>query len=318
MDPNQNQTPAPVPDAQPPAAPDNNQPAAPNTDDWSAAVKDFVTEKGSKITIPGEGEKVEDPNKPAPVGDKPDAGTGSDGDQGTKSETPPANDDDNQQSQTESAVRDARQVQREIKEDREAVLADVRKELFSDIPEQLEDADGDPIRTIEDVEKRLNPRTGKNFTEDEAGVWLLAATQHLAKQREDATKEADRITEVNLTIKDQADAIRQKYGEVLKANPNNIRETLAAAFNRTLVLKNDIIVDTPVSLKELYETALAPYAAVAEQLAASTAAAAEAKKEVVKVQDRSDRQDIYGGGNSNVEDPEEAGWSRAAKELYEN
>lgn len=316
MDPNQNQPPAPAPDAQQPTTPVDNQPAA--ADDWSNAVKDFIQDKGEKVTIPGEGKVVDDPNKPAPTGDKPDTATGSDGDQGKKPETPSADDNNNKQSETDSSVRDARQVQREIKEDREAVLADVRKELFSDIPEQLEDADGDPIRTIEDVQKRLNPRTGKVFTEDEAGVWLLAATQNLAKQREDANSEADRITEVNLAIKDQADAIKQKYGEILKANPNGIREKLAAAFDRTLVLKNDVIVDTPVSLEELYETALAPYAAVAEQLAESTATAAEAKKEVVKVQDRSDRQDIYGGGNSNVEDPEEAGWSRAAKDFYEN
>lgn len=225
-------------------------------------------------------------------------------------------------------VRDARSVQRALAADEKTVKKEIREKMFDDVKESLTDADGDPIRTIEDVQKLMNPNTGKQFTEHEAAQWLLQAQRNLDKRLESIDQQVDEIAEVNLSIKDEADTIKSKYGELLEANPNGIREKVWQAYEKTLVKdeKSGIIIKAPVSLSEFYDTTLAPYVKLAEQLEnkakenkAGEARVEEEKKkreQAERAQSKSDRSDIYSGGKSDTMDAEEKEWAKAGEVVF--
>lgn len=221
------------------------------------------------------------------------------------------------------AVRESRGIQRELAADEAAMKEDIRKEMFSEAQTELTDADGDPIRTVADVMKLHNPNTKKNFTEEEATMWLLQAQKHLSEKLQEVEGKVQQIAEVNITLKDQSDNIRSRYGELLKSNPNGIREKLWDAFQKTLEKdpKTDIIIKAPVSLEDFYDTALAPYAKLAERLEEEAEAEDKAKKdkdEKERGQTRSDRADVVAGASGDTRDAEEKEWDQAAKAYYAN
>lgn len=218
-------------------------------------------------------------------------------------------------------AREQRGIQRELAADETAMKEDIRKEMFSEVPTVLQDADGDQIRTIEDVQKLMNPNTGKPFTEEEAGSWLLQAQQHLNTQLQELEKQIEQIAETNISLKDQSDSIKGEYGELLKANPNNIREKIWVEYEKTLKKdeKSGIIIEAPVSLESFYRAALAPYVELAKQLEAQAEAETKDSKveaDKAKTQNQTDRADITSGGKSDTRDDEEKEWDKAAKSYY--
>jgi hypothetical protein len=165
------------------------------------------------------------------------------------------------------------------KEDIKAVLKEVEQEKYSfvddikqtkkevletfypqGIDRQLRDKDGDPIKSIEDVMDRINPRTGENFTEEEAGRWLLQEQQALNKQIEELEASAERVAEVNVNLKRDVQRVVDKYGDILTANPT-LADKAKALYERTLRkdAKTGITLETPVELLEFYDTFLEPY-----------------------------------------------------------
>lgn len=328
MDPVQPAAPA-EPVAPPVVTPPETPPAppAPNADDqeWGAAADDFSADKGVKSPAEPPATPPEPPVEPP----KPP-----EGDQKPPENQPPANETPEQKAEREKkeaeeaaaeqppdnpATREARNAVLQLSQDRQAMAEDVKEKLFPDMQTELQDADGEPIRTVEDVMKLNNPNTGKAFTAEEATQWLFAATRHLEKQIATTEKKIEKIAEVNVSLKDQADAIKVKYGALLKANPNGIREKLYAAFQKTLKKdpKTGIIIDAPMSMQELYETALAPYAYLAEKLEKEEADRAKNEAEVTRQRTQSDRTDVVPGGKGDTMDSEEKEWSNAAKEYYE-
>lgn len=218
-------------------------------------------------------------------------------------------------------VRDLRSLNRIAAEDSKTMEADVRKEMFSDIPTELLDSDGDPIRTIDDVQKLINPNTKKLFTEEEAGAWLLAAQQHLNKKIAETDAKVRDISDVNLSLKDQADNVREKWGDLLKAMPQ-LAKSLHAEYQNTLVKdeKSDIIIKAPVSLERFYDTALAGYAKTAELLEKQAEADNKDKKDEKKQtrkDEKEDRGDVVPRGKSNTQSPEDEEWEKAHKAVYE-
>lgn len=265
-----------------------------------------------------------DPKNPA--GEKPNAEQGASDDtqkgSGTEeenAETPAAG---SQPTVGQSARDYARQV--------ETVKSDVIKQMFADVPEHLQDADGDPITSIDDVMKLQNPRTGEGFTEEEAGMWLLSAQQKHNQRRADMDREATQIAEVQIEIKEQADRINAKYGDYLKAN-EKLRDELWAEWQETLIKdeKSGLITKTPMSLERFYERALGP---VVEHANAATAAAAQAaadkkaaddkaaaEAEEKKKNNRADRSDIYGGGSKvDTRDDDDKEWDEAESAVFGN
>lgn len=213
----------------------------------------------------------------------------------------------------------------------ESMKTDVRAKMFADVSTQLQDADGDPISSIEDVMKLINPRTGEVFTEEQAGIWLLSAQQQFNQGMAKTEKEIDSIAEVNSDVKYQADSVNAKYGEFLKAN-TDLRDKLWAQYEKTLVKDpaSGVITSAPVSLEEFYDFQLGPR--VESQQKAADATAAEAKaaadKEVAdkvqaekqRQQNRADRSDIYVPPTdpNAPEDKESKEWADAEKVVFGN
>lgn len=228
----------------------------------------------------------------------------------------------------DTTSRDARIAARESAQQLETVKSDVREQMFKDTPQVLQDADGDPIKSIEDVMRLINPRTGEAFTEEEAGMWLLSAQQQFNQNIANIDKQIEQIAEVNMDIKDQADAVGYRYGELLKEMPE-LRDSLWVEYEKTLV-KDDgtgIITKAPVSLESFYNMALKPYVDLADKLEADAAtqnpqetpeakAKVEADAEEAKKKARQDRSDIYGGGKVEDMDDDDKEWSDAATAVF--
>lgn len=224
----------------------------------------------------------------------------------------------------DTSARDARQIARDAQKQVAEVAKDVREKMFKDAPTVLKDADGDPITSINDVMKLINPVTNEAFTQEEAGIWLLSAQQKFNQGLEQMEKQITQIAEVNVDLKDQADAVTYKYGELLKAD-TALRDRVWAEYEKTLVKDPDsgIITSMPVSLEAFYDTLLAPYAKLAESMENNTAEenrrAAEAQKaeEERKKKERQDRSDIFGRGNvDDLTDPEDKEWAQAATVVF--
>lgn len=237
----------------------------------------------------------------------------------------------------EQAIRETRATQQEMAAEKKSMISDVKEKMFSDIKTEITDADGDPIRTIEDVKRLLNPNTGKPFTETEAATYLLQAQQKLRKDLDETEKQIEDIAEVNLSIRDQANNTREKYGplfEAFKKSPNSdlntLQQRLWAEYQETLVKdeKTGIITRAPVSLERFYDTSLAGYVKLADQLKADEEAkekAAAKKKEAekkakdeAKAKNKGDREDIFSAGKTDSMDPDEKEWAQAGKDYYEN
>lgn len=225
----------------------------------------------------------------------------------------------------DAAAREARQTQREAQQQVEAVAKDVREKMFKDAPTVLQDADGDPITSIADVMKLVNPATNEGFTAEEAGMWLLAAQQQFNKNLAEMDKRINQIAETLVDVKDQADAITYKYGDLLKAD-EPLRDKLWAQYEKTLIKdpESGIITGAPVNMEEFYEIALAPYAKLAENMKNSNAEDDRKAKEAAdkaeadrKAKERADRSDIFGRGNVDANtDPEDKEWATAMETVF--
>lgn len=224
-------------------------------------------------------------------------------------------------------ARAARIANREYTEAVAQIKSDVMKTVFANVPEFLQDADGDPIKSIEDVMALTNPRTGESFTEEEAGMWLLSAQQQFNEQKANIEKQADEIAEVNYELKDQADIINKKYGEYLKANPE-LRDEIWADFVETLVKHEEsgTIIKMPVSLEKYYDRQLkhrvevdtkkADDEAAAQKAADEAKAKADAEAADKKKKARQDRSDVFGSQQPEIKDQEDDEWEQAEKEVF--
>jgi hypothetical protein len=219
--------------------------------------------------------------------------------------------------------------------EREAAVAETRGKiaaaLFGEkgIPSALTDADGDPIKTVEDVMRHNNPRTGQPFeNEEQAAQWLLQAQNQFKSDVESAQAELNTVMETQQSLADQTDIIAYRYGELLEAMPE-LKEQLWSEYSKGVTMKNGVIVKAPQSLEKFYETALEPYAQMGRQLeaqetsgadaakvAADKAAADKAAAEQKRQQTRSDRSDIYGGGKTDDRDDDQKEWDAAAVAVF--
>lgn len=352
--------PAPAPAPAPPSAPaptDPNQPAAPvapeapaeqktpeqlaeeaDAKEWEDAESQIFPGLKPRAKKPQEGtdeqtksgekskevEASEDPNAPK----KPDAEPGvsddteKQGDKAGESGDKPTDDGENQNS-----AANYRQTARQIAEQKQAVAEDIRAKLFANVPDTLQDADGDPITGPEDVMKLIDPRTGEPFTEEAAYTWFLQANQQFKESRAQVEDRISKLADLHLDIKDQADAMNAKYGEWLKAHPEK-RDEIWADFNATFQRdpETGLIIGMPMSLDKFYERAVGPLVAqeqkqVADANAQAQAqAAAEAKAkadaEAQKRKDRADRSDIYQPPANPNEDPEDKEWADAERAVF--
>ncbi len=295
-------------------------------DEWDAAAEETLpgnkSAKEVKKDEPAKSEKTPEEIAADEAAAKAKAGDEEPGN-GDGTETPskeaPAADAD--------PARAARIANREYTEAVQSIKSDVMKTVFADVPEFLQDADGDPIKSIDDVMKLTNPRTGEGFTEEEAGMWLLSAQQQFNEQKAQIEKRADEIAEVNFDLKDQAESINRKYGDFLKSNPE-LRDEIWTDYMETLVKdeKSGTIIKMPVSLEKYYdrqlkhrveaETKAAEDVAAAEKATADAKAKADAEAADKKKKARADRSDVFGSQQPENKDPEADEWAEAEKEVF--
>lgn len=220
-----------------------------------------------------------------------------------------------------------RAAQRQMAEEVATVEADVVEKLFPDLRTELVDQDGDPIRSADDLLKLINPATEEPFTPEEARVAFIEYQGIFNQQLAAVQQEIKTIAEVNVTLKDEADAMLSKYSEVLKANPE-LQQRVWAQYEKTLTKdpKSGVILRAPVSLAEFYDVALSPYAQASQvqQQALEAKAQAETQRleaekkaeELKKKQTRSERSDIYGGSQVDTTSPEDKEWMEAIKSNF--
>lgn len=182
------------------------------------------------------------------------------------------------------------------------------------IDRQLRDKDGDPIKSIEDVMDRVNPRTGENFTEEEAGRWLLQEQQALNKQIEELETSAQRVAEVNVNLKNDANRVVDKYGDILTKYPS-LADKAKALYERTLRrdAKTGVTLEAPIDLLDFYDTFLEPYVTGVVQSPPPPPPAEEPPKPPKDPNDRADLPTTNGNDNLSKEDRE---WAEIAKEYH--
>lgn len=213
---------------------------------------------------------------------------------------------------------DPRAAHREATQEYETVKSEVKQTVFGHIPTDLKDADGDPINGVEDVMKLMNPDTGVAFTKEEASIWLLQARQDLQDKRAQVEEASHQIAQINLTVHEEANRINKQFAKELEANPD-VKKQLWEEYSKTLRFSPDgkVIIEAPVSLAKFYTMALAPYAKMSQVQREAEEAKAKAA-EIEKKQAQADRSDIFGGGKTDITDPEDKEWAQAAKEHYSN
>lgn len=253
-------------------------------------------------------------------GDEPDDNKGeADGDK--PADDKPA-DEPKQDDATKQAVKEALQEIETSKTDRSTALenykAEVAKSFYPNgIDRTLRDSDGDPITSIDDLTKLINPKTNDYFTEEEAGSYLLSAQQKLNKDVQEVEKFIEDVAETNLSIEEGAKRVAEKYGEVLSKN-TELKDRLLQAYNKTLIKdpNTGVAIRTTMEVEEFFDLALEPLIAnqTAEAEAAAKAAkeAEEAAKKAAKT-NQSERGDLKPSGKSESLSPEDEEWAEAEK-----
>lgn len=305
--------------------------------EWDAALNGFLTDKSAEM--PDSKDYDADAGKEElEKGDSED-----DSEKDDSKKTDEEGDEEGQnnserestEDDTNRSIREQRAAHREIAADEEAMREDVIKTLYPDMDDTLRDADGDPIRSIDDAMKLLDPRTGEPFTEEAAAQFLIAAQGQLSRQNEENRKEAERVAQINIDLRDAADDIREKYGDLLNHKPEGSEATLGqlimSEYRKTLKTHEgtDVIVEAPVSIKTFFDTVMAPYAQMTSQQKAEQTAQEAAKteaeskaekleKENRRLRTRFDRDDIF-SRDSDRDDSmsqEDKEWAQAVKEVY--
>jgi hypothetical protein len=268
-----------------------------------------------------------------PAGEEPNAEPGAGDDTAAQGDGTEKNGDKSDVStDPEAAARESRAQTRAYAQQLETVKTDVRERMYANVPKTLTDRDGDPIASIEDVMKHDNPLTGEAFTEVEAATWLLAAQQQFNQKIAEIDKHIEKVAEINLDLKDQADSITAKYGDYLKANPE-LRDKIWAKYNDTLQKdpETETIVNAPVSMVEFYDMILAdrvkeaaaPVAPAAPEVPAETQEQKTAR-EAKEKQDAADakkrklagRSDIYAGQAQDTTSDEDKEWAEAEQNVF--
>lgn len=294
-----------------------------DAEEWDTVTKDLfpqLEEKKEEIK-PEEG-KVDDKKEDLPIDPAPPVDPAKPVEPPVV--TPPA---EEPSEVTPSPVAEARATQRQMEEEFNKVKNDVAQDIYKDLPIELKDSDGDPIRSVEDVMKLIDSRTktaenpeGKPFTEEAAVAWFNYHQGELQKSITNADEEANRITNVNITLKDESDKIQKEFATVLKENPETVKK-IWDTYAKTLKVSasGKVVLSAPVSLYEFMSNSLTPYVDAAKVKADALAESEAAKKladEASRKQDRHSRSDIFGPGKTDNMSEDEKEWDEAARNVY--
>lgn len=239
-----------------------------------------------------------------------------------------AEDAKNNEPEYDPAAATARKTQREIQQDREAYVTDIKEKLYPDLKTELEDSEGNPIRTVSDLMKLENPVTKKAFTEDEATIFLMQAKSKLAENNQKAEDRVNKVADVLITVRDEALAVKHKWGALLqelnKERPG-FADRLLANYKRTLRTdpETGVIIEAPLSAEDFYDDALSGYEEARKALKTGEQVKQESQEEVKKAQvqadkarTKRDRGDITSSNNTDTRNQEDKEWDQAEQEVF--
>ena len=275
-----------------------------------------VDEAPAEGDKPAEDDKTEEVDKDKPE-DKPSDDKPAEGD---KPEDKPADDankptddkpSDDAKEDRPLTKEEIREVLREEAEERAAVTserASFAGKVRSDLREALKlDStyttptldDGTPITSVTQLTQVINPETDEPYTREEAATLLLDARKIVDDNVAANEAQIDKLTDLNVDFKEQADEVDRLYGEVLKAFPEEAKGWLAA-YQKTFKMSEDgsYVTDVPISPLEFYGPIVKPFlnasAQVAQQQAEAAAAEAKAVREAEIKAEQEDRGDLGG------------------------
>lgn len=217
---------------------------------------------------------------------------------------------------------DVRMTQRQMAEEAEAIRLDVRDKMFPE--EEIKDAQGNPIKSADELMQYEDPRTpGEKFTKEAAEEAWQVHMRTQQQQRAEQDKQVEQIASVNLALKDEADMVKDQYGAFLDANPG-VKKEIFDLYQNTLVVdpKTGIVTKAPVSLLKFYNTAMKPYIHAAQefqkaqQQMSQQAEQAKQQEEEKRRQTRADRSDVFSAGKTDTMSEEDKEWSEAATAVF--
>lgn len=320
--------PAPAPPAPDPTPPADNQPTEAEKADqaeWDRATEDLFPalkkeDKNDEQPKPPENPKAPEAPSDPQKGDEPPK-------PGNEEKPKDGESEESEDEPVAPADAIARRTARQEQAALDSVKSDIREKMFKDAPTELRAGDGELLDTVDKVMQYTNPATGEPFTREEATLWLSQSERALEKQTAEMNATVERIADVQLDLKDQADVVNYEYGELLVAMPD-LQKKLWGEYEKTLTKdpKSGIITNAPVSLQEFYAAALEPYAQLGRQLEQQesdktvadqqASEAAKQQAEQAKQQRRQDRSDIYGSGKTDTQTEDEKEWAAAAEAVF--
>lgn len=159
--------------------------------------------------------------------------------------------------------------------------------------------DGTPINSIEQLTQVINPETDEPYTREEAATLLLDARKIVEDNIKAYEQRVDELTDLNVDFKEQADEVDRRYGDVLKAFPEQAKQLLEA-YRKTFTVSEDgtYVTSVPIPPMEFYAPALEPFRNATDQVnqrqAEEQAAKEKAEREAKIKEEQEDRGDLGG------------------------
>jgi len=168
--------------------------------------------------------------------------------------------------------------------------------------------DGTPITSVDQLTKVINPETEEPYTREEAATLLLDARKVVDDNLKAYENRVDELTDLNVSFKEQADEVEQKFGDILKAFPD-VAKDLLAAYQKTFKTSDDgkYVTDVPIPPMEFYAPVLGKFRVATDQVTQKAdeekAATEKAERDAKIKEEQEDRGDLAAAGGENKGKP---------------
>jgi hypothetical protein len=177
--------------------------------------------------------------------------------------------------------------------------------------------DGTPITSVKQLTSVINPSTDEPYTREEAATLLLDARKVVDDNMKAYENRVDELTDLNVSFKEQADEVEQKFGDILKAFPD-VAQDLLKAYQKTFTTSDDgkYVTNVPLPPMEFYAPVLGKFRVATDQVtqkqADDKAAADKIEKDAAAKEEQEDRGDLgtSAGGKEGKQHPLEAALDR--------
>lgn len=144
-------------------------------------------------------------------------------------------------------------------------------------------ADGTPVTSVTQLTQVINPDTDEPYTREEATSLLLDAQRIVQENLNANAEQVDKLTDLNVNFKEEADRVDELYGDILRTFPD-VAKDLLEAYQKTFKLSADgkYVEEAPVSPLEFYGPALRPFRNATDQFRQQEAEAKAAEQQAIR------------------------------------